>query len=88
MNDIATLTDHASQQGDRWLFIFVFLFLLATFAIFFKWLLRDREAITRRLTDITDRHICQGEQLGKLVADNTAVIQRFLDETRNCPARK
>jgi len=71
MNDIASLTDHAAAQGDRWLFVFVFLFLLATFGLFFRWLLKDREAMSKRLTEVTDRHIEQSAKLAEVVTNNT-----------------
>jgi hypothetical protein len=71
MNDIAKLTDHAAQQDDRWLFVFLLIFLLCSFGIFFRWLLKDRDAITRRLTEITDKHIDQSSKLAEVVSNNT-----------------
>lgn len=63
-------------QSDRWLFVFTFLFLLATFGLFFRWLLKDRESIAKRLTDVTDRHISVTEKLSEVVANNTAVLHQ------------
>jgi hypothetical protein len=95
MEPIINATDHAAAQGDRWLFVFLLMFLLAAFAIFFRWLLKDREAITKRLTDITDRHIEQSANLTEVVANNTAafnkfadVQQRLVDEIREAQLRK
>ena len=77
MTDIATLADHASQQNDRWLFVFLLVFLLCSFGIFFRWLLKDREAITKRLTEITDKHIDQSAKLAEVVTNNTNAFNNF-----------
>ena len=90
MNDtISNLTDHAAQQNDRWLFIFLLMFLLAAFGIFFRWLLKDREAISRRLTEVTDRHIEQCTKLSEVVTlnsrvvdNNTNALREFLDDRK------
>ena len=79
MEPIIKATDHAAAQGDRWLFVFLLMFLLAAFALFFRWLLKDREAITKRLTDITDRHIEQSANLTEVVANNTAAFNKFAE---------
>lgn len=76
MSDLTDLTDHAAAQGDRWLFVFLLMFLLASSLIFFRWLLKDREAISKRLTEVTDRHIAVTEDLAKVVTNNTAVLER------------
>ena len=77
MNDIAKLTDHAAQQDDRWLFVFMLIFLLCSFGIFFRWLLKDRKAITDRLTAITDKHIDQSGKLAEVVTNNTNAFNNF-----------
>jgi hypothetical protein len=75
-DEISKLADHAAQQNDRWLFVFLLIFLLASFGIFFRWLLKDRDAIGKRLTEVTDRHIAVTENLAKVVATNTAIMER------------
>ena len=95
MNDIqelaAKVADHAAVQSDRWLFVFVFMFLLATFAIFFRWLLKDRESIAKRLTEVTDRHIEQCAKLtevvtwnSRVVDNNTNALREFSERVRDC----
>ena len=48
--------------------------LLAAAAVVWRWVTADREKISKRLTEVTDRHIVVTEKLAEVVATNTAVL--------------
>ena len=56
--------------------ILAIVIVVSVFAILAKWLINDRAEMGRRLTEVTDRHIAQGHELGVLVANNTIAMNR------------
>lgn len=74
MNDLKNFADHAAAENDRWLLI-VFIMVGVTGAVMlWRWMVSDREKLSARLTQITDRHIQVTEKLSEVVANNTAVL--------------
>ena len=94
MEPIIKMTDHAAAQGDRWLFVFLLIFLLVFCGLFFRWLLKDREAVVKRLTEITDKHIAQTATLAEVVTlnsrvvdNNTNALKEFTEKMAMCVYR-
>lgn len=84
MNDIVALTNHAASQSDRWLFI-CSLIILGLFALLiWRWIVRDRDKLANRLTEITDKHIVMCEKLSEVVANNTTVMREATDIMNRC----
>lgn len=80
MNELKELTDHASQQSDRWLFIAMLVLVIIALVIIWRWIVADRDKLANRLTEITDRHIAMTEKVAEVVANNTAAFNNFRDE--------
>ena len=76
MKDLQELTDHAAQQSDRWLFLAMLVVFLGAALLLWRWMVSDREKVSRRLTEMTDRHIAVTERLADVVANNTAVLHQ------------
>jgi len=75
MNEAATnLIDHASKENDRWLFVALLVLLVLAAIFIWRWIVSDREKLSVRLTEMTDRHITVTEKLSEVVANNTAVL--------------
>ena len=74
MNETISSIDHAAQQNDRWMFIAMLVVLLVVGVIVWRWMISDREKISTRLTEMTDRHIAETEKMIEVVANNTAVL--------------
>lgn len=68
--------DHAAQQNDHWLFLFALAVLGTVLICVWRFMVADREKLGNRLTEVTDRHIKSCENLGEVVAANTAVLER------------
>ncbi len=66
--------DHAAKENDRWLFVALLVILLIFIGFIWRWMTADREKISNRLTQMTDRHIEVTEKLSEVVANNTAVL--------------
>ncbi len=75
MNEIKGLTDYASNQSDRWLFVAMLIVLLLVGFFLWKWMVSHVDKISKRLEEVTDRHIAQGERLAEVVANNTAALR-------------
>ncbi len=74
MNEVVTITDHAARQSDRWLFIAILVILLIASVVFWRWIIKDRDKLGARLTDVTDRHIDAHQKLIEVVARNNEVV--------------
>ena len=83
MSDIVSIADHAAQETDRWLFICAVVLLIAFALIIWRWIVADRDKLSNRLTEITDRHIESSERLAEVVANNTNALR----EVRDCMHR-
>ncbi len=68
------LIDHAAKENDRWLFIALLVIVILAAGIVWRWMVADREKISKRLTEMTDRHIGVTEKVTEVVANNTAVL--------------
>ena len=75
MGTLIQAADHAAMQSDRWLFVALLLVFLSGGVVLWRWMVADREAVGKRLTDITDRHIAAGERLAEVVANNTVALK-------------
>ena len=74
MSDTLNAINQASEKSDRWLFIAVLVILGLGAVFIWRWIVSDREKISSRLTEMTDRHITVTEKLSEVVANNTAVL--------------
>lgn len=72
---VNALADHAALQSDRWLMVAMAIIGLAAGLLLFRWIISDRAAMAKRLTDMTDRHIAVTEKMAEVVATNTAMLQ-------------
>lgn len=84
MPPVVDIANHASAQSDRWLF--VALLVVVGFAAVFvwRWMVADRENTSKRLEDMTNRHIASQERLSDVVANNTAALTRVNEALTNC----
>ena len=71
---INNIADHAARQDDRWVMMALLVVLLIVGIVIWRWMTADREKISQRLTEVTDRHIKVTEQVVEVVATNTAVL--------------
>lgn len=62
--EIVSLTDHASKQSDRYLFLLVVFFVIIGGAIFGVWLLRY-------IKDLVSQNRQDGQKLADVVTENT-----------------
>jgi len=76
MNDLTQLVDHAAQQSDRWALYMLIGLMIIGFIAFARWMIRDREKVANRLTEVTDRHIAAMAELSRVVANNTDALNR------------
>jgi len=74
MSDVTNTIDHAANQSDRWLFLAALALLIVFALIVWRWMSEDREKISKRLTDITDRHIDSQQKLVEVVTNNTHAL--------------
>jgi hypothetical protein len=74
MQDITDLINTAAAQNDRWMFVALLVLAIAGSIFFWRWLTNDREKLSTRLTEITDRHIESQAKLSEVVANNTAAL--------------
>lgn len=82
--DLLGITEHASRQSDRWLFIAALVIMLSGILMLWRWFTSDRAEVARRLTDITDRHIAAGEHMSQVVANNTEALRRVECAVSGC----
>jgi hypothetical protein len=68
--------DHAAAQSDHWLFIAALIVLGVVLYAMWRKMVSDQEKLGDRLTDVTDRHIASCESMTKVVANNTAMLER------------
>lgn len=74
MNDTLNAIDRAANADDHWLFVAMLVLLILAAIMVWRWMVSDREKISVRLTEMTDRHITVTEKLSEVVANNTAVL--------------
>lgn len=75
MNDKLTDTvDHIAKQDDRWLMVAILVIATLGAVVVWRWMVADREKVSARLTQMTDRHIEVTEKLIEVVANNNAVL--------------
>lgn len=84
MNDLSTMIDHAAQQSDRWLMLFALAILIVFGVVVWRWTIADREKMSKRLTDITDRHIESQQKLVEVVTNNTHALREVKDVMHLC----
>ena len=75
MTDLTNLTDHAAQQNYQWMFVALFIVLLIFVLVIWRWVIADREKLSARLTEMTDRHIIATEKMTEVVANNTKAME-------------
>lgn len=79
MSDIINVADHAARQSDRWLFVAMLVIFMIAVATMVRWFIGDREKLSVRLTEVTDKHIAhttaQTERMSEVIANNTAALQ-------------
>jgi len=73
---IAKITNSAAAHDDRWMLIAAIVIVVVASLLALRWMAGDRSEMARRLTEITDRHIAQGIELAKLVANNTEALSQ------------
>jgi peptidoglycan/LPS O-acetylase OafA/YrhL len=88
MNEIANIADHAAQQSDRWLFIATLLLLMGFAILIWRWVIADREKLSKRLTEMTDKHITATEQMAVVVANNTTALHEVKEVMAACRYRQ
>jgi hypothetical protein len=76
MQELVNTADHAANQSDRWMFVVTLIIFLCAALAMWRWMLSDREKVSKRLTEMTDRHIAVTERLADVVANNTAVLHQ------------
>jgi hypothetical protein len=79
MNDLTKLADHAAEQSDRWMFAAIFILFVLALGVAWRWMINDREKVSTRLTQVTDRHISAMERFSEVVATNTAALANNTD---------
>lgn len=84
MIDPIPIADHAAAQSDRWLFIALLLVLGSVVAFIWRFMVAERSAMTKRLEDITDRHIASQEKLSAVVSNNTSALNEVKLALSNC----
>ncbi len=84
MDFILKAADHAAQATDRWMFVFILIVFLAALTAMWRWFVADRRELAQRLTAVTDRHITQGEELAKVVTNNTAALNEVRGVITKC----
>lgn len=76
MNEVINQINEAAEKSDRWLFIACLVVLGLVGIFIWRWIVSDREKLSKRLTEMTDRHIATTEKVIEVVANNTAVLNR------------
>jgi heme/copper-type cytochrome/quinol oxidase subunit 2 len=84
MNEIASAADHASQQSDRWMFIVMLIIVMVIGVVVWRWIVADREKLSNRLTEVTDKHIQSTEKLAEVVTNNTNALREVKDVMHMC----
>ena len=84
MPDISKLADHAAEQSDRWLFIAAVIVLIAFALLVWRWIVADRDKLSTRLTEVTDRHIETSQKLSEVVTNNTNALKEVRDVMTLC----
>ena len=56
MDDVAQIVDHASKQGDRWMFVACLAMLVIAVVFAARWHLADRARILREYREINERY--------------------------------
>ncbi len=84
VNQILELADKAATANDRWMFVAMFCVFILSILGAIRWMISDRKAMGDRLTQITDRHIEQGERLGLIVANNTTALNNTSQMMQIC----
>ncbi len=74
MNEIANMTDKIAKENDRWLMVALLIVCAIIVVVVWRFLVADREKLSKRLTEVTDRHIAVCEKVADVVATNTAVV--------------
>ena len=84
MSDLLPVIDHASKQDDRWLVMALIVVLAVAGIAIWRWLAADRDKISKRLTEITDRHIESQQKLSEVVTNNTHALREVKDVMTMC----
>lgn len=85
--ELLDLVNYAATQNDRWLFLgLLVLVLVACFGLW-RWMVSSHVDVTRRLTEVTDRHISQTEKLSEVVANNTIALHEVKAVLLDCRLR-
>jgi hypothetical protein len=82
MGEFIRTVDYAATQSYQWMFIAMFVIFLIGAWLGWRWMAAHIERTANRLTEVTDRHIAQGERLAELVANNTIVMQESVNVSR------
>ena len=75
MNETVNMIDKAAGQSDRWLLIAVLVLMIFGVLMIWRWIIADRDKMSTRLTQVTDRHIDAMEKFSEVVATNTSVVE-------------
>jgi hypothetical protein len=84
MTDLTNLTDHAAQQNYQWMFVALFILILIFVIVIWRWVIADREKLTSRLTEMTDRYITATEKMTEVVANNTIAMKEVREVMAVC----
>ena len=79
LDTVSKITNAAANHDDRWMLIAAIVIIILACLALMRWMIGERAELGKRLTEITDRHIQQGERLGELVANNTEALRRSSD---------
>lgn len=84
MNDPFQVADHIAKQDDRYLVILLIVLIVLAGIAIWRFMASDREKISKRLTEITDRHIQSQEKLSEVVTNNTHALREVKDMMATC----
>lgn len=79
MSDLAKIVDHASQQNDRYLFLFLLGVGLVAAGFAFRYLLRRDERKSQAMHDAFNANTAAQLQLGRIIERNTNLIEHNAD---------